>query len=98
MLIQLQSQRLTILEFELKLLAVEVRIVLVNDAVVIGTDDNDVCRVVVLRMGEVVDMVSFHHAITILISNLFATNLVAIVVEFLKHADDAAVYLAVLYQ
>lgn len=57
MLIQLQSQYLTILELELELLAVEVRIVLVYDTVVIGTDDNDVRGVVVLRMGEIVDVV-----------------------------------------
>ena len=42
MLIQLQPQYLAILEVELELLAIEVRIVLVDDAVVIGADDNDV--------------------------------------------------------
>lgn len=43
MLIQPQSQRLTILELKLKLLAVEVRIVLVDDAMIVGANDNDVC-------------------------------------------------------
>ena len=57
MLIQLQPQHLSILELELELLAVEVRIILVDDAVVIGTDNNDVRGVVVLRTGEIVDVV-----------------------------------------
>jgi len=57
MIIQLQSQHLSIFKLELELLAVEVRIVLVDDAMVIGTDDNDVRGVVVLRTGEVVDVV-----------------------------------------
>ena len=57
MLIQLQSQHLTILELELELLAVEVWIVLVDDTVIIGTDDNDVRGVVVLRTSKVIDVV-----------------------------------------
>ena len=57
MLIQLQPQHLAILELELELLAIEVRIVLVDDTVVIGADDNDVRGVIVLRTGEVVDVV-----------------------------------------
>lgn len=57
MLIQLQSQHLTILKLELELLAIEVRVVLVDDTVIVGTDDNDIRGVVVLRTGEVVDVV-----------------------------------------
>ena len=57
MLIQLQSQHLTIFELELELPTVEVRVVLVDDAVVIGADNNDVRGVVVLRTSEVVDVV-----------------------------------------
>ena len=57
MIIQLQSQHLSIFKLELELLAVEVRIVLVDDTVVIGADDNDVRGVIVLRTGEKVDVV-----------------------------------------
>ena len=57
MLIQLKPQHLAILELELELPAVEPRIVLVDDAMVVRTDDNDVRGVVVLRTGEVVDVV-----------------------------------------
>ena len=57
MFIQLQPQYLTILELELELLAIEPRIVLVDNPVVVRTDNNDVRRVVVLRMGEIVDVV-----------------------------------------
>ena len=57
MFIQLQPQYLTIWELELELFAIEHRIILVDNAMVIGTDDNDVRGVVVLRTGEVVDMV-----------------------------------------
>ena len=96
MLIQLQSQHLTILKLELELLAIEVRVVLVDDTVIVGTDDNDIRRVVVLRTSEVIDVVSFHHAIAIGFANLLATNLVAIVVELLEHTDDATVNLSVL--
>ena len=53
MLIQLQSKYLAIFELELELPAIEPRIVLVDDTVVIGADDNDVRGVVVLRTGEV---------------------------------------------
>lgn len=56
MLIQLQPQHLAIIELELELLAIELRIVLVDNAMVVGTDDNDVRGVVVLRTGEVVDV------------------------------------------
>jgi hypothetical protein len=42
MLIQLQSQHLPIVELELIFFAVEVWIVLVDDAVVVRTNDNDV--------------------------------------------------------
>ena len=57
MLIQLQPQYLAIFELELELLAIEPRIVLVDNPVVVRTDNNDVRRVVVLRMGEIVDVV-----------------------------------------
>ena len=57
MLIQLQPQHLTIWELELELFAIEHRIILVDNAMVIGTDDNDVRGVIVLRTGEVVDVV-----------------------------------------
>ena len=57
MLIQLQPQYLTIWELELELFAIEPRIVLVDNPVVVRTDNNDVRRVVVLRTGEVVDVV-----------------------------------------
>ena len=57
MLIQLQLQNLAILKLELELLAIEPWIVLVDNPVVIGTDDNDVRGVVVLRTGEIVDVV-----------------------------------------
>jgi len=56
-LIQLQLQSLAILKLELELLAVEVWVVLVDNAMVIGADDNDIRRVVVLRTGEIVDVV-----------------------------------------
>lgn len=52
MIIQLQSQHLSIFKLELELLAVEVRIVLVDDTVVIGADDNDVRGLVVLRTSD----------------------------------------------
>ena len=48
MFIQLQPQYFTIWELELELLAIEPRIILVDNAVVVGTDDNDVRGVVVL--------------------------------------------------
>ena len=98
MFIQLQPQYLTIWELELELLAVEVWIVLVDDTVVIGTDDNDVRGVVVLRTGEVVDMVGLDNAVAILVANLLAADLVAIVVEPLQGQDDAAVNATILHQ
>ena len=57
MFIQLQPQYLTIWELELELFAIEHRIILVDNAMVIGTDDNDVRGVVVLRTGEIADVV-----------------------------------------
>ena len=65
---------------------------------VIGTDDNDVCGVVVLRTGEVVDVVGLDNAVAILVTNLLAADLVAIVVEPLQGQDDAAVNTAILHQ
>jgi len=57
MFIQLQPQHLAILELELELLAIEPRIVLVDNTMAVRADDNDVRGVVVLRTGEVVDVV-----------------------------------------
>ena len=57
MFIQLQPQYLTIWELELELFAIEHRIILVDDAMVVRADDNDIRGVVVLRTGEVVDVV-----------------------------------------
>lgn len=57
MFIQLQFQHLTIWELKLELLAIEHRVVLVDDAMVIWTDDNDVRRVIILRTSEVINMV-----------------------------------------
>ena len=57
MFIQFQPQNFTILELELELFAIEPRIVLVDNPVVIGTDDNDIRGVVVLRLCEVVNVV-----------------------------------------
>ena len=57
MLIQLQPQHLTIWELELELFAIEHRIILVDNAMVVGTDDNDIRGVIVLRTGEVVNVV-----------------------------------------
>ena len=87
MFIQLQPQYLTI--WELELFAIEHRIILVDNAMVIGTDDNDVRGVVVLRTGEVVDVVGLDNAVAIL---------VAIVVEPLQGQDDAAVNATILHQ
>ena len=98
MLIQFQLQHLTICKLKLELLAIECRIVLVNDAVVVRTDDNDVCGVVVLRMGKVVDVMSLDNAVAILIPNFLTTNLVTIVREPLQFQDDATVYLAILHK
>lgn len=52
MFIQLQPKDLAILELKLELLAVEVWVVLMDNAMVIRTDDNDIRRIVVLRMGD----------------------------------------------
>ena len=57
MIIQLQPQHLAIIELELELLAIKPRIIIVDNAVVVRADNNDVRRVVVLRMGEIVDVV-----------------------------------------
>ena len=57
MFIQLQPQYLTIWELELELFAIEHRIILVDNAMVVGTDDNDVRGVVVLRTSKVIDVV-----------------------------------------
>ena len=83
MLIQLQPQHLAIIELKLEFFAIEPWIVLVDDAMVVRTDDNDVRGVVVLRTGEVVDVVSLDNAVAILVANLLATDFVAIVVKTL---------------
>jgi len=57
MFIQLQPQYLTIWELELELFAIEPWIVLVDNPMIVRADDNDVRGVVVLRTGEVVDVV-----------------------------------------
>ena len=98
MLIQLQPQHLAILKFELELLAIELRIVLVDNAMVVRADDNDVRGVVVLRTGEVVNVVGLDNAVAIRVANLLAADLVAIVVEPLQGQDDAAVNTAILHQ
>ena len=98
MFIQLQPQYLTIWELELELFAIEHRIILVDNAMVIGTDDNDVRGVVVLRTGKVVNVVGLDNAVAILVANLLAADLVAIVVEPLQGQDDAAVNTAILHQ
>ena len=98
MLIQLKPQHLAILKLELELFAVESRIVLVDDTVVIGADDNDVRRVIVLRTGEVVDMVGLDNAVSILVTNLLTANLITIVVELLQGQDDTAVNTTILHQ
>ena len=98
MLIQLQPQHLAILKFELELLAIELRIVLVDNAMVVRADDNDVRGVVVLRTGEVVNVVGLDNAVAIRVANLLAADLVAIVVEPLQGQDDAAVNTAKLHQ
>ena len=97
MLIQLQPQHLAIIELELELLAIELRIVLVDNAMVVGTDDNDVRGVVVLRTGEVVNVVGLDNAIAIRVANLLAADLVALVVEQLQGQDDAAVNATILH-
>ena len=83
MLIQLLSQHLSIIELELELFAIEPRIVLVNNPMVVGVYNNDVRGVIVLRTGEVVDVVSLDNAVAILVANLLATDFVVIVVETL---------------
>ena len=98
MLIQLQPQHLAIIELKLEFFAIEPWIVLVDDAMVVRTDDNDVRGVVVLRTGEVVNVVGFDNAVAIRVANLLAANLVAIVVEPLQGQDDAAVNTAILHQ
>ena len=98
MLIQLQPQHLAIIELKLEFFAIEPWIVLVDDAMVVRTDDNDVRGVVVLRTGEVVDVVGLYNAVAILVANLLAADLVAIVVEPLQGQDDAAVNTAILHQ
>ena len=77
---QFQPQHLAIQEFKLKLFTIEPRVVLVDNPMIIGADDNDVRGVVVLRTGEVFDVVSLHHTVAILASNALV-YLVAIVVK-----------------
>ena len=97
MLIQLQSQNLTIFELELELLSIEYRIVFVDNTMVVGADNNDIRGIVVLRACKVVYMVGFNNAIAIFVANSLATNLIAIIVELLKCEDDTAIYLAIFH-
>lgn len=98
MVIQFQLQHLAVGELKLELLAIERRIVPMDDAVVVGADDYDVGGVVVLRIGKVVNMMCLYYAIAVFAANLLASYLVAIIIVFLKHLDDAAIYLTVLNQ
>lgn len=43
---------------------------------IIRADDNDVRGIIVLRKGEVVDVVSLDNTVAILVTNLLAANLV----------------------
>ena len=52
MLIKLQPQHLAIFKLELELFAIKPRIVLVDNPVVVRTDDNDVRGLVVLRTSD----------------------------------------------
>ena len=98
MLIQLQPQHLSIRELELELVANEVRVVPVDDAVVVGAEDYDIGGVVIQGAGEVVDVVSLDHAVAVTLAYLLAADLVAVAIVLLEHADNAAVNLAVFHQ
>lgn len=98
MLIQFQPQHLAILKFELELLAIEPWIVLVDNPMIVRADDNDIRGVVVLRTGEIVDVVSLDNTVAILVANLLAADLVTIVIEPLQSQDDAAVNATILHQ
>ena len=65
---------------------------------VVGADDNDVRGVVVLRTGEVVNVVGLDNAVAILVAILLAADLVAIVVEPFQDQNDASVNTAKLHQ
>lgn len=84
MLVQFQFQYLSIIKLKLELSAIEARIVLVDDAVVIRTYDNDIGRVVVLRTSEIVNMMCLNNAVAIFVANSLATYLIAIVIELLS--------------
>ena len=98
MLIQFQPQYLAILKFELELLAIEPWIVLVDNPMIVRADDNDVRGVVVLRTGEVVNVMGLDNAVPLIVANFLAADLVAIVVEPLQGQDDAAVNATILHQ
>ena len=98
MLIQFQFQYLSIIKLKLELSAIEARVVLMDDAVVIRTYDNDIGRVVVLRTSEIVNMMCFNNAVAIFVAYSLATYLIAIVIELFERKNDAAVNLAILYQ
>ena len=93
MFIQLQPQYLTIWELELELFAIEHRIILVDNTMVIGTDDNEVRGVVVLRTGEVVNVVGFHYQGVVFITHLFACHLATVVVKLFQLITNRAVNL-----
>ena len=50
---------------------------------IVGVYNNDVRGVIILRTGEVVDVVSLDNAVAMLVANLLATDFVAIVVKTL---------------
>lgn len=82
MVIQFQLKNLAVGELELEILAIEHRIVLMDDAVKVGTDDYNVSGVVVLRTGKIVDMVGLDYAIAVFAANFLTTNLVTIFIMF----------------
>lgn len=97
MLKQLQPQHLAIWELKLELPTIESRIVLMDNPMIVRTDDNDIRGIVVLRCGEVINVVGLHHAVAIFATYALAAYLIAVVVELFQLADDAAIYLAVFH-
>ena len=56
-------------------------VILVNETMIVGADDDNVCRIIVLRFCEVVNMMCLDYAAAIFVANLLSTNLVAVIVE-----------------
>ena len=72
----------TVCKLEAQPIAVEARIVAMHDAVERWRQDDDVLRVVVQRLGEVLNMVRFHNALaTIRLANALARHLTAVIVQ-----------------